>query len=694
MTLPRVYKALTMFCGLGAKTLGTLRARGPGGSRFESVGAIDVDPVACQDFETLTGSLAHARDLGQLTCAQLAELVERPDMVLMSPPCKGFSGCLPEKASAEERYQLLNALALRAVDLALETWEKPPALILLENVPRMLSRGGRLLKQIRAVLGAAGYEVNLETHDCGDWGHLAQKRLRLLLVARHREQLPARLHRPVSRGHRSMAEVLFQLPPPVPGLELAGPHHRLRRLSPINWLRLASIPAGCDWRAIPRAIHLGRELVHPALPPRASRLNGGFGVNDAARPSHSVLAHGSISNTWGSVADPRLGCSPRSGTMGVCEPSRPSPTVIGAADIHNSPAAILDPRVRPQRRGNYGVNDPARPSPTVRAKFPVRTAPAAVADPRFECTHRLRTSTPYAGDRAAWGSQGFELLGPEVSFAARGRPCHLLIEAPDGAIHRPMTEAELMLLQGIPVWHIPGSPEEIALDDPRGEWVQLAGTVAQVREHIGNAVPVHTAQAIAEQALVLLENAEQEQLSISSGGGLGRARRHHRSSVRELGNDPAASDINALGRLASSVRFGRRGFRGVKTWTTTQLMISGSKALGMDRETALSYADTDGEYDVEDVDVDVEDNAIEVAAAAHAAEGWICEEIDAADPEADSVPAGAREASVVIVSTGDDRAPVLVEWDGEAEEVKASQILGDGPAEAVRIPARRISALR
>jgi site-specific DNA-cytosine methylase len=85
-------------------------------------------------------------------------------------------------------------------------------------------------------------------------------------------------------------------------------------------------------------------------------------------------------------------------------------------------------------------------------------------------------------------------------------------------VHRPMTTAELMLLQGIPVWHRPGDPTELALDDPTGQWVQLGGSDALVREHVGNAVPVPTAQAIGEVMLEVLDAGASEVFRLSSGG--------------------------------------------------------------------------------------------------------------------------------------------------------------------------------
>jgi len=81
-----------------------------------------------------------------------------------------------------------------------------------------------------------------------------------------------------------------------------------------------------------------------------------------------------------------------------------------------------------------------------------------------------------------------------------------------------MTTAELMLIQGIPVWHRPGDPLELGIGEVGGSWVQLHGNNALVREHVGNAVPVPTAQAIGEVSLALLDAAGEQVFSLSSGG--------------------------------------------------------------------------------------------------------------------------------------------------------------------------------
>lgn len=112
----------------------------------------------------------------------------------------------------------------------------------------------------------------------------------------------------------------------------------------------------------------------------------------------------------------------------------------------------------------------------------------------------------------------FWLVGPELKIAKGGRPTHVVIRAPDGTVHRPMTTAELMLLQGGPVWHRPGDPTELEIGEDGGQWVQMAGPDALVREHVGNAVPVSTAKAIGVVILELLDLGASESFSLSSAG--------------------------------------------------------------------------------------------------------------------------------------------------------------------------------
>lgn len=178
---------LHLFAGSGGCTLGFQRAG------FRSLGSLDFDAVACRDLERLTGGPAFCRDLARIEPAELRDLTagECPDVVVMSPPCKSFSGCMPAARASEARYIDMSQLATRGMFLALEAWAPArPKLLLLENVPRIQTRGAELLAQIIGLLHASGYATDQRTHDCGELGGLAQHRQRFLLVARDLDACP------------------------------------------------------------------------------------------------------------------------------------------------------------------------------------------------------------------------------------------------------------------------------------------------------------------------------------------------------------------------------------------------------------------------------------------------------------------------------------------------------------------------
>ena len=530
-----------LFAGSGGCTLGFARAG------FRSLGSFDFDAAACRDLERLTGGPAFCRDLAAMQPDQLRELTgECPDVVVMSPPCKSFSGCMPAARAGDAHYVDMSQLAVRGVFLALEAWApKRPRLILLENVPRIQSRGAALLAQVVALLQRSGYTTDQRTHDCGALGGLAQHRDRFLLVARQLETCTDVLRRPPPQRVRNVGEVLGPLPSP------AAPHgdemHRLPLLSPLNWLRLAAIRAGKDWRDLPAAIRLGGEArragayevldseapgkvvrgrhdvwAAPAsvADPRvgfasANTHSGLLGVEDFGEPAHTVTANARVQASHGAVADPRVGWDPaahggRPDSWGVGTWASPSLTVRGRQEVQTSRASIADPRLGCEPRngffgvldgdapsgvvighhrgcGDFGVLDPAAPSRTVRARHQVRQAPAAVVDERGwpVPTHELVRE----GDELV-------LYGPAIDLTTK-RACLLVIRAPDGTWHRPLTDRERAVLQGFPV--------DAQLEGPSSSAKGRAGR----REHIGNAIPPPPAEAIAREAAATLRSTAQ-----------------------------------------------------------------------------------------------------------------------------------------------------------------------------------------
>lgn len=465
--------ALTTFhvcSGLGGGAIGFQRAG------FEHGGAVDIDDDANADFHTLTGDRATYGDIARMEPEDFRQICpDTPDVAFMSTPCKGYSGCLPEYKAQTQHYQDLNNLATRSVFLTVEAWRRPPPLLLFEMVPRIRTRGPEHLAQIKGLLHRKGYAVEETVHDLGVLGGLAQHRLRFLLVARHMEQVPVYLRVPVSRRVLGIGEVLAKLPCPVPGVKPIGRMHELPMLSPLNWLRLALILAGKDWRSLP-------ELVR--LVERGGRPNGPYGVQAWVEPSRAVLGHSNVSETWAAVADVRVQTVRREGGHMVKGWEQPSSPVIGHPKIHNFPAAVADIRLGCEPRNDaYGVAHWAMPSHTVLAHHRYDNAMGAVGDPRVP-----------------------EVEGPPIDLDPKAKGCHMVIRAADGTWHRPITTAEFGMLQGLP----------LLCED--GTMLQLAGrSHARWRERIGNCVPPPAAESIARECRLTLEYARRGQWALGGG---------------------------------------------------------------------------------------------------------------------------------------------------------------------------------
>lgn len=143
-----------MFAGSGGD------ARGFADEGFEVTG-LDMDPRACQDFRALTNRPAHVVDIAKLEPFDLSMVAACPDVLVLSAPCKSFSGLMSEAKASTDKYIEMSGLALRAIFLATEAWKKRPRLILFENVPRIKGkRGAHMLEQLRGLLTRYGYKLD------------------------------------------------------------------------------------------------------------------------------------------------------------------------------------------------------------------------------------------------------------------------------------------------------------------------------------------------------------------------------------------------------------------------------------------------------------------------------------------------------------------------------------------------------
>lgn len=509
------YSVLHLFCGIGGAALGMQNAeteyRGIKAD-FITLGGIDCDPDACKDFEMFTGAPAFCMDLfsredytafhGQeppdgweeVTTEDLRQVTGgiNPDVIFTSPPCKGFSGLLPSKSAKSEKYQALNRLTVRGIRLSLEAFKDDlPGIILLENVPRITTRGAGLLTEIKDILAGYGYLFHEGYHDCGEIGGLGQRRKRYLLIARHKNKIMNFVYLPPELRVRSIGEVLGPLP--MPNDPVGGPMHRLPRLQWKTWVRLALIPAGGDWRDLEKIAPEEYRLEHI---PRS----GSFGVQDWDKAGKVVTGQDGPNNATVSIADPRLkdrdGRHP--GVYRVVKFDEPAPCVTGTRFGSGAPA-VADPRTgfKPGTHTVvYQVNAWNEPGRTVTGANRPNNGALTVADPRFGC--RCRDGTMGV---QSWDSPGKTVTGTgdvhsgaaavaDPRIPADNESGTWMIISLDGTWHRPLTTWELMALQGFPLYMPDGSP------------VVLAGkSDAKWRERIGNAVPPPAAQAIGEQIL-------------------------------------------------------------------------------------------------------------------------------------------------------------------------------------------------
>ena len=405
ITKVREIRHAHLFCGLGGGARGFNRASPRVGNmqaKFKCVGGIDSDPGAIKNFERIAGVKGTVMDLfdrqqytvfhGQEPSSDWCEATPADihntfgpalDVAFLSAPCKGFSGLLSSKKSKTDKYQALNRLTLRGVWLMLEAYKDDPIpVVLFENVPRILTRGKWLLDQITALFRSYGYSVNLDTHDCGIIGNLAQSRKRTLLIARHIEKIPPFIYQPREHKLRGVGEVIGKLP--LPGDPIAGSMHRVPSLQWKTWLRLALVPAGKDWRALNDLTVVDGNLRDFGIVPEVPLRENALGVNDWSDTAPVITTHRAPGQGRFSVADPRYTSTfEGAGPYGVEDWSEPAGAIRGANRPGNGTFSVADPRYGDRDRDStLGVKDWDKPCGTIQARNTPTNGAFSVADPR------------------------------------------------------------------------------------------------------------------------------------------------------------------------------------------------------------------------------------------------------------------------------------------------------------------------
>lgn len=535
-----------LFCGSGGGALGFQQAqtefKGVVG-KFTTLGGIDCDSDCIQDFKKLTGVDATQLDLfdrqqyidfwGREPPPDWREAMPEdvyqaaqcqcPDVVFLSPPCKGFSGLLPEKSSKSPKYQALNRLVFRSMQLTMEAFkDNLPAAILIENVPRIRTRGAKLIENVKKLLGMYGYVFSDGTHDCGEIGGLGQTRTRFLLIARNPKKLMSFIYQPRHYELKSIGEVLCSVP--LPGDIRAGAMHRIPKLQWKTWVRLALIPAGKDWRALNEGDTYANLYKIIPWDKYSATVTGAYGTSNGAisvadprletvsgygnkfRVTEQDMPAPTITGSRigsGAVlyADTKLNYMPRRGAFRVVRWDEPSPTVTGStgAGRSNGVSGVSDPRLaeREQRYpGTYKVSAWDKPSTTIIGQTDIQAGALSVSDPRLDCSPR--SGCMEVQDWNKPGKTVFASMDVYSGTAAVADPRIpeetesgvWLIISEDGSWHRPITTFEMAMLQGLPQHFTDGSPLIFAGNSDK-KW----------REHIGNMVPPPAACAMATSML-------------------------------------------------------------------------------------------------------------------------------------------------------------------------------------------------
>lgn len=378
------YTTFGLFCGIGGGLIGMNRSafnfqsnRQSFAVNLQCVGGIDNVPECIRDFNRFTGARGTVLDLFSYDqyCAwhghppplgwreAQPDDVRRaaggyfPDVVFTSPPCKGFSGLMGAKKAQAAKYQALNGLTLRGMMLTLEAFKDDlPSFIIMENVPRISSRGSHFLDAIKQLLHAHGYAVSIATHDCGVIGGTSSSRKRMLLIARNTNKVPAFLYEPEHRSLRSIGDLFDRLP--LPGDPRAGAMHVLPKLSRTTALRLAMVEAGNDWRSLNRLNIADGYVTDYALAPSDSGVEGELKVVSNNSRTHRP-------NSWLRIADPRMFGERRSayqtgGHYGVRDWTDTAGAVTSSGKYDSGPWSIADPRLA--GRANPGGEQIVSPS--------------------------------------------------------------------------------------------------------------------------------------------------------------------------------------------------------------------------------------------------------------------------------------------------------------------------------------------
>ena len=164
--------AIDLFCGAGGLSLGTRQAG------FRIGAGVDVCKAATTTFSV---NNPHAfvlnKDIREVTGKELlcGAGTERVSLLMGCAPCQGFSSLTQKSKRADPRNLLLLEMS-RLIE------EIQPEVLMMENVPGLITRGESVFSSFLSHLCSSGYEPQVRVVQMADYG-VPQYRRRLVLLA-------------------------------------------------------------------------------------------------------------------------------------------------------------------------------------------------------------------------------------------------------------------------------------------------------------------------------------------------------------------------------------------------------------------------------------------------------------------------------------------------------------------------------
>ncbi len=247
------------FAGVGGMSLGAAQA----GFKIAAAIEINADAVATYQRNHAGVPVIH-QDVRTVSAADVATAVgdRQIDALIGCAPCQGFCSLTSKNRREDERNQLVLEMARLAELLN-------PQVVVMENVPGVLTRGKELFAQLTSRLEAADYQLTWGVVQMADYG-VPQNRRRLVLVGARgfKPTLPSPTHaRSPEEGRQlpwtTIRDTIYGLEAPKRlslALKSGGP-------KALNWHVVSDLKAETKARlraALPGA---GRLTIDPELLP-------------------------------------------------------------------------------------------------------------------------------------------------------------------------------------------------------------------------------------------------------------------------------------------------------------------------------------------------------------------------------------------------------------------------------------------